>query len=377
MSRTVQHLRGNAIAYLALFVALGGTSYAALKIPAGSVGARQIKNHSITPVKLNNKYFNGNVRAWAIVDPKGKVVAGAGKPVAQLAAVSPGSYLIRWGVRLAPTCATIANVDSQRSRRRRRPFRFPAIPSQSFTAGYVVVSRSGVASRTDSATTAHHLQSVGAADTAGVRCRGDLLSVEEAGIDAMRGLGSDSADNALRIPGAARQRRLYHPRRRRRPMARTTTCTSSTRAAHTAMTRPAFAGSTTGLGMFYGEQLRQRPWPGCFASDNRQLPHRGFRGEVVRPDAGGEREDHRRLRAAISPLVGNPTADCSLGSDGYDAEFVWGDNGQNYGAKPITINCHGQTYGNGTGDWDQSEDPVLPVLRLASHLRPCDRQSGA
>ena len=36
-------MRHNVVAYLALFVALGGTSYAAIRLPANSVGARQIK----------------------------------------------------------------------------------------------------------------------------------------------------------------------------------------------------------------------------------------------------------------------------------------------------------------------------------------------
>ena len=43
MTRLVAHARRNAIAYLALFVALGGTSYAAFSLPAGSVGARQLQ----------------------------------------------------------------------------------------------------------------------------------------------------------------------------------------------------------------------------------------------------------------------------------------------------------------------------------------------
>ncbi len=127
MSRAVHHLRGNAVAYLALFVALGGTSYAALRIPAGSVGAKQLKNRSITPAKLSGKFFNGNVRAWAIVDPKGKVIVGGGKPRSQVGAVSPGSYLIRWGVRLAPH-ARRSRTLTLRARNQQRPCRFPAIP---------------------------------------------------------------------------------------------------------------------------------------------------------------------------------------------------------------------------------------------------------
>ena len=48
MLRTVYgHLGKNVIAYLALFVALGGTSYAALKLPKNSVGSAQIKNGAV------------------------------------------------------------------------------------------------------------------------------------------------------------------------------------------------------------------------------------------------------------------------------------------------------------------------------------------
>ena len=36
--------------YLALFIALGGTSYAALKLPAGSVTSREVKNRSLLAV---------------------------------------------------------------------------------------------------------------------------------------------------------------------------------------------------------------------------------------------------------------------------------------------------------------------------------------
>ena len=66
MNRVVQHIRSNVVAYVALFVALGGTSYAALKLPANSVGTKQIKNHSITPIKLDPSKTGAVVRFWAI-----------------------------------------------------------------------------------------------------------------------------------------------------------------------------------------------------------------------------------------------------------------------------------------------------------------------
>src|SRR5579862_6895337 len=46
------HLRRNAVAYLALFVALGGTSYAAVSIPRNSVGTNQLKNKAVTGPKV-------------------------------------------------------------------------------------------------------------------------------------------------------------------------------------------------------------------------------------------------------------------------------------------------------------------------------------
>jgi hypothetical protein len=42
----------NAAATIALFVALGGTSYAAFSLPAGSVGTKQLKNGAVTRAKL-------------------------------------------------------------------------------------------------------------------------------------------------------------------------------------------------------------------------------------------------------------------------------------------------------------------------------------
>lgn len=47
------HLKGNAVAYLALFIALGGTSYAAVKLPAASVGSAQLKKGAVTEAKLS------------------------------------------------------------------------------------------------------------------------------------------------------------------------------------------------------------------------------------------------------------------------------------------------------------------------------------
>lgn len=48
----IDHVRRNLVAYLALFVALGGTSYAAASLAPNSVGTAQIKNGAVTGPKL-------------------------------------------------------------------------------------------------------------------------------------------------------------------------------------------------------------------------------------------------------------------------------------------------------------------------------------
>ena len=65
MRGILTHLRSNVVAYIALFVALGGTSYAAINLPAGSVGTRQLKNRAVTAAKLNPTSVAASVRAWA------------------------------------------------------------------------------------------------------------------------------------------------------------------------------------------------------------------------------------------------------------------------------------------------------------------------
>src|SRR6184192_4136232 len=52
MNRFASYLRRHHIALLALFVALGGTSYAAVALPANSVGVKQIKKSAVNRAKL-------------------------------------------------------------------------------------------------------------------------------------------------------------------------------------------------------------------------------------------------------------------------------------------------------------------------------------
>jgi hypothetical protein len=47
------HLKRNAVAYSALFLALGGTSYAAARLPAESVGTKELRSGAVTRAKLH------------------------------------------------------------------------------------------------------------------------------------------------------------------------------------------------------------------------------------------------------------------------------------------------------------------------------------
>ncbi len=80
-----------AISLVALFVALGGTSYALSSLPANSVGSKQLKKNAVTTKKIKN----GGVTA-AKINPAGLTVpkaALAGGPVAWAAVGDAGGVL--------------------------------------------------------------------------------------------------------------------------------------------------------------------------------------------------------------------------------------------------------------------------------------------
>ena len=55
----LSHIRRNAVAYVALFVALGGTTYAAIEIPKGAVGSREVKNNSLRSGDIRTDSLTG------------------------------------------------------------------------------------------------------------------------------------------------------------------------------------------------------------------------------------------------------------------------------------------------------------------------------
>lgn len=59
----LRFLRGNTIALIALFLALGGTTYAAVSLPANSVGAKQLKKNAVINKKIKaNAVTGGKVK---------------------------------------------------------------------------------------------------------------------------------------------------------------------------------------------------------------------------------------------------------------------------------------------------------------------------
>lgn len=108
-----------AVSLTALFVALGGTSYAAIKLPANSVGSREIKQRSVqtSDLALNarlsktNKVFRAAVtdtlldpNTQAVVDALGAAVkgekgdkgdAGSAGPVGATGIPGVSGYVIR------------------------------------------------------------------------------------------------------------------------------------------------------------------------------------------------------------------------------------------------------------------------------------------
>lgn len=113
MRPILDHARNNLIAYLALFVALGGTSYAAATLPSGSVGTPQLRNGAIVAGKLNRASIGGYVLAWAHVRQDGRVLSGSRGATAVFtgSVSSVNFYFVRWrGVKFSSRCGPIVTL---------------------------------------------------------------------------------------------------------------------------------------------------------------------------------------------------------------------------------------------------------------------------
>ena len=89
MAKLSLFLRNNSVGLLALFVALGGTSYAAVKLPKNSVGSAQIKSGAVNTSELKNGAVkNGDLGSGAVTGSKIK-----GNSVTS-SKIKPGSILL-------------------------------------------------------------------------------------------------------------------------------------------------------------------------------------------------------------------------------------------------------------------------------------------
>jgi hypothetical protein len=119
MTRLLAHMRGQAVAYLALFVALGGTSYAALSLPANSVGTKQIRSGAVTSKKLargavtaaelDPKSIAGHIADWAQISAGGNVTSSRPKATVTMSDPSRGLYRLSWKRSIARGCIAMAN----------------------------------------------------------------------------------------------------------------------------------------------------------------------------------------------------------------------------------------------------------------------------
>jgi len=101
LNRLLDHIHHSIVGYIALFVTIGGTGYAAVNLPVASVGSAQLRNGSIAPVKFNHQFINGNIRAWAVVALNGTIQASAGKPTVTVRG-GQGVYNITWRIPTSP-----------------------------------------------------------------------------------------------------------------------------------------------------------------------------------------------------------------------------------------------------------------------------------
>lgn len=86
MLRTLRPSPALGVALLALVLAVGGTSYAAVKLPAKSVGTPQLKNKAVTAPKLKNGAVTGaKLQAGAV---NGKTLADGSVTAAHVATES-------------------------------------------------------------------------------------------------------------------------------------------------------------------------------------------------------------------------------------------------------------------------------------------------
>ena len=112
MTRILRHLRSQAVAYLALFIAMGGTGYAAIRLPSGSVGTGALKNHAVTPIKFDRGSIAGYLRDYAQINAQGQITAARprARVVVWRTGSSPPGGLIQWSQPIPSSCFALATT---------------------------------------------------------------------------------------------------------------------------------------------------------------------------------------------------------------------------------------------------------------------------
>ena len=97
LARSCKYLRTHHIGLIALFVALGGTSYAAITLPANSVGNKQLKTGAVTLKKIERstrRKLEGDEGPTGATGPQGP--AGARGAMGPRGPQGPGAIRLDW-----------------------------------------------------------------------------------------------------------------------------------------------------------------------------------------------------------------------------------------------------------------------------------------
>jgi hypothetical protein len=117
--RTLEHLRRNLVAYIALFLALSSGGYAAATklLPRNSVGTRQVINHSLQRVDLKRGTLPGLLVVTETSVEKQVGPASASGPVEVTALCPRGQVAIGGGWRFSDKPQEVILADVVASRR--------------------------------------------------------------------------------------------------------------------------------------------------------------------------------------------------------------------------------------------------------------------
>ena len=121
MRQSLTHLRRNAVAYLALVLAIGtGTAYAAAAIPDGSVTAAKLHKNSVT----SNKVKNGSLKPKDLKKPtyvqSTNLQLGTPPAVADVASLAPYDFTLPTKGRTSVT-VFIPTISGELRQRQHRP----------------------------------------------------------------------------------------------------------------------------------------------------------------------------------------------------------------------------------------------------------------